>query len=336
MRGSCNGDIMSVLITGGAGYIGSHAVLALLDRGEGVIVLDDLSSGFDWAVMAPAKLVVGDVGDQALVGSLIAEHRVTEVIHFAARILVQESVGDPLRYYLGNTVKTRALFETCVKAGVTRIIFSSTAAVYGEPGVDIISEDQPTAPINPYGRSKLMSEWMLADVARAHGLSYVVLRYFNVAGADPAGRAGETRRVATHLVKVASEAASGVRPQVEIFGTDYATRDGSCIRDYVHVSDLADAHVAALDHLRGSGANLTLNCGYGRGFSVKEVVEVVQRVSGVNFPVKLSGRRAGDPACLIAQASNIRAELGWKPRWDVLETIVAHALEWEKRIARRQ
>ncbi len=326
---------MAVLVTGGAGYIGSHTALALCDRGEDVVVLDDLSSGFDWAVPPAAELVVGDVCDQELVGRLIDERGITEIVHFAARILVQESVGDPLRYYLGNTVKTRALLETALARGVTRVIFSSTAAVYGEAQVDIIPEDQPTAPINPYGRSKLMSEWMLADAARAHGLAYVVLRYFNVAGADPAGRAGETRRVATHLVKVASEAASGVRPGVEIFGTDYPTRDGSCIRDYVHVSDLASAHVAALDHLRAGGANLTLNCGYGRGFSVKEVVDVVKRVSGVDFPVKLSGRRAGDPACLVGAADRIRTELGWTPQLDDLETIVRHALGWEERLAAR-
>ncbi|MFG1263978.1 UDP-glucose 4-epimerase GalE [Xanthobacter aminoxidans] len=326
---------MTVLVTGGAGYIGSHTVLALCDRGDEVVVLDDLSSGFDWAVSPAAQLVVGDVSDQALVSQLIVDHGITEIVHFAARILVQESVGDPLRYYLGNTVKTRALLETALARGVTRLIFSSTAAVYGEAQVDIIPEGQPTAPINPYGRSKLMSEWMLADVARAHGLAYVVLRYFNVAGADPAGRAGETRRVATHLVKVASEAAAGVRPGVEIFGTDYPTRDGSCIRDYVHVSDLASAHVAALDHLRAGGANLTLNCGYGRGFSVKEVVDVVKRVSGVDFPVKLSGRRAGDPACLVGAADRIRTELGWTPQLDDLETIVRHALGWEERLAAR-
>lgn len=326
---------MAVLVTGGAGYIGSHTALALCDRGEAVVVLDDLSSGFDWAVPGAAQLVIGDVSDQVLVSRLIVEHGITEIIHFAARILVQESVGDPLRYYLGNTVKTRALLETALAHGVTRLIFSSTAAVYGEAQVEIIPEDQPTAPINPYGRSKLMSEWMLADVARAHGLAYVVLRYFNVAGADPAGRSGETRRVATHLVKVASEAASGVRPGVEIFGTDYPTRDGSCIRDYVHVTDLASAHVAALDHLRSGGANLTLNCGYGRGFSVREVVEVVKRVSGVDFPVKLSGRRPGDPACLVGAADRIRAHLGWTPQLDDLETIVRHALGWEQRLARR-
>lgn len=326
---------MAVLVTGGAGYIGSHTALALCDRGEAVVVLDDLSSGFDWAVPGAAQLVIGDVSDQVLVSRLIVEHGITEIIHFAARILVQESVGDPLRYYLGNTVKTRALLETALAHGVTRLIFSSTAAVYGEAKVEIIPEDQPTAPINPYGRSKLMSEWMLADVARAHGLAYVVLRYFNVAGADPAGRSGETRRVATHLVKVASEAASGVRPGVEIFGTDYPTRDGSCIRDYVHVTDLASAHVAALDHLRSGGANLTLNCGYGRGFSVREVVEVVKRVSGVDFPVKLSGRRPGDPACLVGAADRIRAHLGWTPQLDDLETIVRHALGWEQRLARR-
>lgn len=327
---------MSVLVTGGAGYIGSHTVLSLADRGEEVIVLDDLSNGFDWAVSDNAQLVVGDVANQTLVGSLIAKHGITEIIHFAARILVQESVGDPLRYYLGNTAKTRCLFEIARRAGVKRIIFSSTAAVYGEADSDSIPESRLTAPINPYGRSKLMSEWMLEDAARAHGLSYVVLRYFNVAGADPAGRSGETRRVATHLVKVASEAASGLRSGVEIYGSDYPTRDGTCVRDYVHVTDLARAHVAALDHLRDHGRNLTLNCGYGRGFSVKEVVEVVKQISGVDFPVKYSARRAGDPASLVAAADRIRTELGWTPELHDIELIVRHALDWEKHLATRK
>ncbi|MFS8038144.1 UDP-glucose 4-epimerase GalE [Xanthobacter sp. AM11] len=327
---------MSVLVAGGAGYIGSHTVLALTDRGEDVVVLDDLSTGFTWAVPERARLVVGDVGDQELVNGLVTEAGITEIIHFAARIVVPESVADPLGYYLGNTVKTRALLEAALKAGVKRVIFSSTAAVYGEPRVDVIAESQPTAPINPYGRSKLMSEWMLADAARAHGLAFTVLRYFNVAGADPEGRSGQSSRQATHLIKVACQAAAGERPGIEVFGTDYPTPDGTCVRDYIHVSDLASAHVAALQRLRTGGENLTLNCGYGRGYSVKDVLDVVKQVSGVDFPVTLSPRRAGDPACLVARASEIRAQLGWEPQLDDLATIVRHALAWEKALAHRR
>ncbi|MFG1342088.1 UDP-glucose 4-epimerase GalE [Xanthobacter autotrophicus] len=326
---------MAVLVTGGAGYIGSHAVLELAARDEKLTVLDDLSTGFPWAVAPEAELVVGDVGDQALVEGLVRAQGITEIIHFAAKIVVPESVTDPLGYYLGNTVKTRALFEAAIRGGVKRIIFSSTAAVYGEPGVDVIGETLPLNPINPYGRSKLMSEWMLADTACAHGIAYTVLRYFNVAGADPAGRSGQSSRQATHLIKVASQAAAGERAGLEIFGTDYPTPDGTCIRDYVHVTDLARAHVAALARLRAGGGNLTLNCGYGRGYSVKEVVDVVKRVSGVDFPVKLSPRRAGDPACLVSMADKVRAELGWTPAFDDLDTIVRHALAWEKSLAVR-
>lgn len=327
---------MPVLVTGGAGYIGSHMVLELAAHGEPVVVLDDLSTGFPWAVPAGVELVVGDVGDQALVSRLVAERGITEIVHFAAKIVVPESVADPLGYYFGNTVKTRALFEAAIGAGVRHIIFSSTAAVYGEPGVEVIAESVPTAPINPYGRSKLMSEWMLADAARAHGITYTALRYFNVAGADPAGRSGQSSLKATHLIKVASQAAAGERDGMEIFGTDYPTPDGTCIRDYIHVTDLARAHMAALARLRAGGESLTLNCGYGRGYSVKEVVDVVKRVSGVDFPVKLSPRRPGDPAALVAGAERIRAELGWAPVLDDLETIVRHALDWEKGLARRK
>lgn len=327
---------MTVLVTGGAGYIGSHMVLELAGRGEEVVVLDDLSTGFSWAVPAGVELVVGDVGDAALVSRLVAERGITEIVHFAAKIVVPDSVADPLGYYLGNTVKTRALIEAAIAAGVRRIIFSSTAAVYGEPGVEVIAESVPTAPINPYGRSKLMSEWMLADAARAHGITYTALRYFNVAGADPHGRSGQSSLKATHLIKVASQAAAGERGGMEIFGTDYPTADGTCIRDYIHVTDLAGAHWAALQRLRAGGGSLTLNCGYGRGYSVMEVVEVVKRVSGVDFPVKLSPRRPGDPAALVAGAERIRSELGWTPQLDDLETIVRHALDWEKGLARRK
>ena len=326
---------MTILISGGAGYIGSHMVLALLDRGEKVVVLDDLSTGFWWLVPPEATLVRGDMGDQALVERTIAEHGITEIAHFAARIVVPDSVADPLGYYLNNTVKTRALLESAVRSGVGRVIFSSTAAVYGEPATSPVPEEIALAPINPYGRSKLMSEWMLADVARAHGLAYVALRYFNVAGADPRGRAGQSTPNATHLIKVACQAALGQRAGLDVFGTDYPTPDGTCVRDYIHVSDLARAHIHALDHLRGGGTSLTLNCGYGRGYSVREVVDVVKAVSGVDFPVRLSGRRAGDPASLVAKADRIRAELGWAPEHDDLTQIVTQALEWEEKLRSR-
>ncbi len=326
---------MAILVSGGAGYIGSHMVLELLDRGESVVVLDNLSTGFWWAVPPEALLIRGDIGDPELVARVICEHGITEIAHFAARIVVPESVSDPLGCYHNNTVKTLSLLESAVRGGVGRIIFSSTAAVYGEPAISPVPEEIDLHPINPYGRSKLMSEWMLADVARAHGLGFVVLRYFNVAGADPRGRSGQSSPHATHLIKVAGQAALGQRPGLEIFGTDYPTPDGTCIRDYIHVTDLARAHLAALDHLRAGGTSLTLNCGYGRGYSVREVVDVVKKVSGVDFPVTLSGRRAGDPASLIARADRIRSELGWTPEHDDLEEIVRQALAWEEKLKTR-
>jgi UDP-glucose 4-epimerase len=327
---------MAVLVTGGAGYIGSHMVLALLDAGhDEIVVLDDLSTGFDWAVPEGVKLVVGDVADQALVTQTILQHRIDALAHFAAKIVVPESVADPLGYYFANTVKTRALIEAAVRAGVQHVIFSSTAAVYGEPEVVPVPEDLPLNPINPYGRSKLMSEWMIADAAAAHGFSYVVLRYFNVAGADPDGRSGQSTPNATHLIKVATQAALGQRERLDVFGTDYATPDGSCLRDYIQVSDLAAAHSVALDHLRAGGESLTLNCGYGRGYSVLEVIDVVKRVSGVDFPVKISPRRAGDPAQIVARADLIRERLGWAPRHDNLDEIVGQALSWERSLKRR-
>jgi UDP-glucose 4-epimerase len=326
---------MAILVSGGAGYIGSHMVLELLDRGEKVVVLDNLSTGFWWAVPKEAIFVQGDVADQDLVAGIIAEHGIGEIAHFAAKIVVPDSVRDPLGYYHGNTVKTRALLESAVRGGVRHVIFSSTAAVYGEPPVSPVPEETLLDPINPYGRSKLMSEWMLGDVARAHGLTYVALRYFNVAGADPKGRSGQSTPNATHLIKVASQAALGQRTGLEIFGTDYPTPDGTCVRDYIHVTDLARAHLAALDHLRAGGSSLTLNCGYGRGYSVKQVAEVVRQVSGVDFPVTLSPRRAGDPASLVAKADRIRDELGWRPEHDDLEQIVRQALDWEEKLRTR-
>jgi UDP-glucose 4-epimerase len=326
---------MTVLVTGGAGYIGSHMVLALVDAGEAVVVLDDLSTGFAWALPPEVPLVQGDIADIALVRETIRRHGVTALAHFAAKIVVPDSVADPLGYYRANTVKSRALLEAVVAEGVAHVIFSSTAAVYGEPAVVPVPEELPLAPINPYGRSKLMTEWMLEDAARAHGLRYVVLRYFNVAGADPRGRTGQSTANATHLIKVATQTALGQRAQIEVFGTDYPTPDGSCLRDYIQVSDLAAAHLVALNHLRADGASLTLNCGYGRGYSVLEVLDVVRRVSGREFAVKLSPRRPGDPAQIVARADRIRAELGWVPQHDDLEAIVRQALDWEDALAKR-
>ena len=322
---------MAVLVTGGGGYIGSHMVLALLDAGEEVVVIDDLSTGFRQAVAKPAKLVVGDVADEALVTELIRSHGIESVIHFAAKIVVPESVADPLGYYLANTVKTRALLAALVRTGVKRFVFSSTAAVYGMPEENPVGEDAPLKPISPYGSSKVMSEWMLRDAAAAHGLGYVSLRYFNVAGADPAGRSGQSTPNATHLIKVACECATAKRGGMQIFGTDYPTPDGTCIRDYIHVTDLAAAHLDALKHLRGNGGNLVLNCGYGRGYSVREVIDTVKKVSGVDFPVSLAPPRAGDPAAIVARADRIRAELGWRPKLDELALIVRHALAWEQK-----
>jgi len=327
---------MAVLVTGGAGYIGSHAALALLDAGEEVVILDNLSTGFRFMVPERAVFIEGDVADRALVAGIIQQYAIDAVIHFAARIIVSESVSEPLGYYFSNTSKSRTLIETVVAGGVENLIFSSTAAVYGEPEHTPIMEDAVLSPINPYGRSKLMAEWILDDAARAHGLKYVALRYFNVAGADPAGRSGETSLPATHLVKLAARAALGKRPSLSVFGTDYPTPDGSCVRDYVHVSDLADAHVRALEHLRNGGESLKLNCGYGHGFSVLEVIELMKEVSGNNFEVRIEPRRPGDPATLVAGAERIRRELGWEPQYDDLKAMAAHALEWEKALISRK
>jgi UDP-glucose 4-epimerase len=326
---------MSVLVTGGAGYIGSHMVWELVGRGEKVTVLDDLSSGFEWAVAPQAELVVGDIGDRVLLDRLMRSRGVQTVMHFAGSVVVPDSVADPLGYYLNNTVKSRALIEAAVQGGVEHFIFSSTAAVYGDVDTKPVGEDRPLNPVSPYGRSKLMTEWMLADAAAAHGLRYVILRYFNVAGADPRGRSGQSTANATHLIKVAAQTALGQRKSIEIYGTDYPTPDGSCLRDYIQVSDLAAAHLDALTHLRRGGESLTLNCGYGTGYSVFEVIEVVRRVSGINFEVRLSPRRPGDPAAIVAKADRIRERLGWQPRYDDLTTIVDQALRWEKALLTR-
>jgi UDP-glucose 4-epimerase len=287
------------------------------------------------SIRADALLVVGDAGDQARVAALIAEHGVDAVIHFAASIVVPDSVRDPLGYYRNNTVNSRALIETAIREGVRHFIFSSTAAVYGNPARVPVREDDPTIPTSPYGSSKLMTETMLRDASAAHGLSHVILRYFNVAGADPLGRAGQSTVWATHLIKVAVETALGLRPKMQVFGTDYSTPDGTCVRDYIHVSDLVAAHSAALAYLRGGGASTTLNCGYGRGFSVLEVIETVKRVSGVDFKVELAPRRPGDPAQIVAACDLIRSTLGWQPRFDDLQTIITHALAWERGLSTR-
>jgi UDP-glucose 4-epimerase len=327
---------MSVLVTGGAGYIGGHMALALLDAGETVIVLDNLSTGFVWGVPQGARLVVGDMGDADLVARLIKEHAIDAIAHFAAKIVVPESVRDPLGYYLNNVSNARALIETAVKGGVKTFIFSSTAAVYGETSAEPVSEEAVLAPISPYGRSKLMVEWMLEDASRAYDFRYVALRYFNVAGADPKGRLGQSTPNATHLIKRAVQTALGVHPTMEIFGQDYPTRDGTCVRDYIQVSDLIDAHLRALSYLRAGGLSVVCNCGYGHGQTVKEVVDVVKRVSGVDFPVLMSGRRAGDPASIVAKADRVKSMLGWKPTRDNLDEIVRQALDWERRLHNRR
>lgn len=326
----------TVLVTGGAGYIGSHAVLALADAGWRVVVIDNLSTGFAWAVHPDAVLVEGDIADQDLVARLIAEHAIGAIMHFAGSIIVPESVADPLKYYGNNTVKSRALIESAVRGGVRHFIFSSTAATYGIPETVPVREDMPTQPINPYGWSKLMTERMLADTAFAHPLNYCALRYFNVAGADPAGRAGQSTAGATHLIKVAVEAAIGKRGHVDVYGTDYDTPDGTGVRDYIHVGDLAAAHVAALEKLIADpAASHVMNCGYGRGFSVLEVLDSVDRVTNLAIERRMQPRRAGDPPALIADNARILATLPWRPARADLDTIVADALAWERHLATR-
>lgn len=320
----------AVLVTGGAGYIGSHVVRHLGEAGYKVVVLDNLSKGFREAVLYD-DLVVGDTGDAQLVHDLLRHHSVTSVMHFAAFTVVPESVANPLRYYGNNTCSTHNLLTCCAEAGIKHFVFSSTAAVYGIPSEPLAREDSPTIPINPYGYSKLMSEWMLRDLAAATDLRHATLRYFNVAGCDPEGRIGQSTPNATLLVKVACEAAVGKRPSVSIFGTDYPTPDGTGVRDYIHVEDLADAHVKALTYLHQGGASITLNCGYGHGYSVREVLDAVQRVDGKPLPMREEARRPGDPPILVADARRVREVFAWRPRYDDLDAIVRTSLNWEKK-----
>ncbi|MBI4923192.1 MAG: UDP-glucose 4-epimerase GalE [Devosia nanyangense] len=326
---------MTVLVTGGAGYIGSHMALKLCDMSEPVVVLDNLTTGFDWAVDHRAKFVEGNAGDIELVGRLIAERGITDIIHFAGSIVVPESVVDPLKYYRNNTATSRNLLEAAVAGGVKTFIFSSTAAVYGMTGLAPVVEETPLLPMSPYGRSKLMTEWMLADVAAAHPLKYGVLRYFNVAGADPQKRSGQSTPLATHLIKVASQTALGQRDKMDIFGTDYPTPDGTCIRDYIHVTDLIEAHALLLGHLKAGGDNATLNCAYGQGYSVRQVIDTVKSMSGVDFRVVEGPRRAGDPASITATGEKVRNVLGWVPRHDDLREMVSTALDWERYLMTR-
>ena len=327
----------TILVTGGAGYIGSHAVLALLDAGWPVVVVDNLVTGFRWAVPDAAAFVQADIAQIETMTAVIAEHQVGAIMHFAGSVVVPESVVDPLKYYRNNTVASRALIEAAVTGGVKHFIFSSTAATYGIPDAVPIAEEAPKQPINPYGMSKLMTEIMLKDTAAAHPINYCALRYFNVAGADPAGRSGQSTAGATHLIKIAVEAAIGKRDAVSVYGTDYATPDGTGVRDYIHVSDLADAHVHALEHLiANAGESLTMNCGYGRGYSVLEVLDTVDRVTNRTIERRMEARRAGDPDALVADNRKILSTLAWRPQRDDLGRIVADALAWERKLAERR
>lgn len=327
---------MTVLVTGGAGYIGSHLVHAFADAGERVIVVDNLSTGFSTMLPDGVPLFIGDAGDENLVEGVISAHGVDSIVHMAGSVVVPDSMRDPLGYYRNNTMTTRSLLNAAVKCGISRFIFSSTAAVYGNPDATPVPEHAPTRPTSPYGSSKLMTEIMLHDVASAHGMNYVVLRYFNVAGADPQGRVGLSSIGATHLLKIAVEAATGQRPKIDVYGTDYPTADGSCIRDFIHVSDLAQAHRAALSYLQHGGRSMTLNCGYGRGYSVLETLNAVRRVSGRNFAVQYAPRRPGDIMEMVADTSRIRSVLDWTPRYNDLDTIAAHALAWEESLFRQR
>ena len=322
----------AVLVTGGAGYIGSHVVRLLRAADYPVVAYDDLSTGHDWAVLG-AELVVGDLAERDRLAALFAERRFGAVLHFAAHIAVDESMREPAKYYRNNTIKALDLFELAAAAqGVDRLVFSSTAAVYGEPQTAYIDETTAPAPINPYGASKMMAERMLQDIARASGLRHAILRYFNVAGADPEARIGQATPGSGHLIKVACETALGMRPRMRIHGTDYPTPDGTCVRDYIHVDDLAQAHLVALQHLERGGESTVLNCGYGHGYSVREVIAAVHRVSGVDFPVEEGPRRPGDPSILVASNRKIREVLGWQPRYDDLEFIVGTAWRWERKL----
>ncbi len=326
---------MSVLVTGGGGYIGSQMVWDLVDRGEKVVVLDDLSTGFDWAVAPRAELVIGDVGDRVLLDRIMKTRQVETVMHFAGSVVVPDSVADPLGYYLNNTVKARELIAAAISHRVENFVFSSTSAVYGIPAALPVAEDAPLNPLSPYGASKAMTERMLTDASAAFGLRSVVLRYFNVAGADPQGRTGQSTRGATHILKVAIEAVTGQRDHVAVFGTDYDTPDGTGIRDYIHVADLIGAHGMALDHLRAGGENLVLNVGYGRGYSVLDLLDAVQRVAGCVLDIRPRDRRPGDVPVMVAAADRIRTALAWEPRYDDIEVIVEHALAWENKRLRR-
>ena len=323
---------MAILVTGGAGYVGSHFLLAGQSRGEIMVVLDDLSTGRPDLLPPGVPLVKGDTGDAELVASVIRRYNIESIIHFAAKTSVPESIAHPLLYYNENTSKARDLVETAIREGVPHFVFSSSAAVYGSCPGGVAEETMLPAPISPYGRSKLITEWILADVAAAHGLRFAALRYFNVAGADPDGRSGQTAPQSTHLIRLAVQAALGKLPGLVVHGVDYPTADGTCVRDYVHVSDLAQMHLATLDYLRRGGASVTMNCGYGHGASVLQVVEMVKRISGANFPVTFGPRRIGDPPSLIASVRRAHALLGLRPQYAELEVIVEHALAWERRL----
>ncbi|MDW9569121.1 UDP-glucose 4-epimerase GalE [Sinorhizobium meliloti] len=327
---------MAILVTGGAGYIGSHMVWCLLDAHEDVVVLDRLSTGFRWAVAPEAKFYEGDIGDSELMSRIFASHDIEAIIHFAGSVVVPESVADPLTYYENNTVKSRALIEAAVRAQIKYFVFSSTAAVYGTPdGEGPVNEAAPLRPESPYGSSKLMTEIMLKDVGFAHDITYTVLRYFNVAGADVHGRTGQSTAGATHLIKVACEAALGKRHGIDVYGVDYPTPDGTCIRDFIHVTDLANAHLKALERMRAGGSSLVANCGYGRGFSVLDVLHHVKQASGVDFPIRIVERRPGDAVSVVADPRTITRELDWQPRYDDLNFIVRTSLGWESRLSRR-
>ena len=323
---------MTILVTGGAGYIGGHMVLGLLDRGITPVVIDDMSNGVPWALRPDVPFYHGDVGNYELVSKVMREHDIDTVIHFAARLIMPEFYDKPLEYYLQNTVKSRALLQAVSDHGVKKFIFSGTAAIYGNPKVNPVSEEGDVAPLSAYGMSKWMTECMLADVARNTDLKYVTLRYFNVAGADPAGRYGQSTTKTTLLVQIAAQHALGVRGQMEVFGTDYPTVDGTCVRDYIHVSDLVQAHLLALDHLESGEESLTCNVGYGQGFSVKQVIDTMKEISGSDFPVRFGPRRTGDAIEVVAKADLVRERLGWRPEYNDLNIIAQHALNWEKKL----